>query len=84
MQHFIQGFLPASFNNIWLTNEERRAEEMQHRILRNNNLNFLYLFVRLLSSLSKHPLVNLPKTWLEFSNENIKILRIKNWIQNRT
>ena len=63
------------FSNIWLTNEERRAEEMHHCILRNNNL--LYVpFVRL-STLSKHPLDNLPKTWLDFNNENIKILRNK-------
>ena len=62
-----------SFSNIWLTNEERRAEEMHHCILRNNNL--LYVpFVRI-STLSKHPLVNLPKTWLDFNYENIKILR---------
>ena len=48
---------------------------MHHCILRNNNL--LYVpFVRL-STLSKHPLDNLPKTWLDFNNENIKILRNK-------
>ena len=75
MQHYIQVFLPVSFSNIWLTNEERRAEEMHHCILRNNNL--LYVpFVRL-STLSKHPLDNLPKTWLDFNNGNIKILRNK-------
>ena len=66
MQHFIQGFLPASFNSVWLTNEERRPEDMQRRILRNND----QLFVPF--SLSKHPLRNFPKTWLEF-----KILRNK-------
>ena len=27
--------------------------------------------------LSKHPLINFPKTWLEFNCENIKILRNK-------
>ena len=74
MQHFIQGFLPASFNNVWLTNEERRPED-QHRILRNND-QLSVPFTRL-SSLTKHPLINFPKTWLEFSNENIKILRNK-------
>ena len=74
MQHYIQGFLPVSFNNIWLTNEERRAED-HHRILRNNNELFVP-FVRL-SSLLKHPLIYLPTTWLDFTNENIKILRNK-------
>ena len=94
MQHFIQGFSPASFNSVWLTNEERRPEDMQRRILRNND----QLFVPF--SLSKHPLIsflfhsqgyllscgevrlirpliNFPKTWLEFNCENIKILRNK-------
>ena len=48
---------------------------MHHRILRNNN-QLSVPFVRL-STLSKHPLVNLHKTWLEFCNKNIKILRNK-------
>ena len=74
MQHYIQGFLPVSFNNIWLTNEERRAED-HHRILRNKNELFVP-YVRL-SSLLKHPLIYLPTTWLDFTNENIKILRNK-------
>ena len=75
MQHFTQGFLPISFNGVWLTNEERRTEDLQQRILHNNDQLFVP-FTRL-SSLSKHPLINFPKTWLEFNNENIKILRNK-------
>ena len=43
--------------------------------VRNNNL--LSVPSVRLYTLSKHPLVNLPKTWLEFSNENIKTLRNK-------
>ena len=73
MQHFTQGFLPISFNNVWTTNEERRAEI--HHILRNSS-DLTIPFTRL-ASLSKHPFVNLPKTWIEFKNENIKILRNK-------
>ena len=68
MQHFIQGFLPVSFNGVWLTNEERRPEDMQRRSA------FCAIHKVILS---KHPLINFPKTWLEFSNENIKILRNK-------
>ena len=48
---------------------------MQRRILRNNDQLFVP-FTRL-PSLSKHPLINFPKTWLEFNCENIKILRNK-------
>ena len=74
MQHYIQGFLPALFDSVWLTNEERRPEDIQ-RILRNSN-QLAIPFTRLVS-LSKHPFVNLPKTWIDFTNENIKIIRNK-------
>ena len=74
MQNFVQGFLPISFNNVWVTNEERRPEN-SHHILRNSSA-LTIPFTRLSTS-SKHPLVNLPKTWIEFNNENIKILRNK-------
>ena len=35
MQNFVQGFLPISFNNVWVTNEERRPDN-SHHILRNS------------------------------------------------
>jgi len=74
MQRFKQGFLPSSFINTWATNEERRGD-LQRHILRNNDL--LYIpFARLSSSL-KQPLFNLPKTWLDFPEENVKIIRNK-------
>ena len=65
---------PISFNNVWVTNEERRPDN-SHHILRNSSA-LTIPFTRLSTS-SKHPLVNLPKTWIEFNNENIKILRNK-------
>ena len=74
MQNFIQGFLPVSFNNVWVTNEDRRPED-SHHVLRNSSA-LTVPFTRL-STLSKHPLVNLPKTWIEFKNENVKILKNK-------
>ena len=74
MQHYIQGFLPALFDSVWLTNEERRPEDIQ-RILRNSN-QLAIPFTRLVS-LSEHPFINLPKTWIDFTNENIKIIRNK-------
>ena len=33
IQHYIQCFLPVSFNGFWLTNEERRPEDMQQHTL---------------------------------------------------
>ena len=74
MQNFVQGFLPISFNNVWITNEDRRPEN-SHHVLRNSEA-LTIPFTRL-SSLIKHPFVNLPKTWIEFKNENVKILRNK-------
>ena len=74
MQYYIQGFLPSIFDSVWLRNEERRPEDIQ-RILRNSN-QLAVPFTRLVS-LSKHPYINLPKTWTDFSHENIKIIRNK-------
>ena len=74
MQRYVQGFLPSSFNNIWLTNAERRNEDL--RIILRNSENLSIPFSRLSSS-AKQPLINLPKSWINFKNENIKILRNK-------
>ena len=74
MQHFIQGFLPISFNNVWSTNEERRSENSRHILSNSDELTIP--FTRL-ATLIKHPFINLPKTWIEFKNENVKILRNK-------
>ena len=74
MQYFIQGFLPISFNNVWSTNEERRSENSRY-ILRNSD-ELTIPFTRL-ATLIKHPFINLPKSWIEFKNENVKILRNK-------
>ena len=74
MQNYKQGFLPSSFNNTWLTNLERRNEDIQIT-LRNDQL-LTVPFVRLTSS-TKQPLYLLPKTWIEFTNENVKIIRNK-------
>jgi hypothetical protein len=75
MQRYIQGFLPVSFNEIWLTNAARQVHDTLPRILRNSeNLNIP--FARLSSSM-KQPLVNLPKMWSNFDNEEIKIIRNK-------
>ena len=74
MQHYHQGYLPSSFDKTWTTNEQRREEEL--RIVLRNSESLHIPFVRLTSS-TKQPLVNLPKTWSLFSNEDIKILRNK-------
>ena len=74
MQQYKQGFLPPSFNDTWITNAERRNDDI-HIILRNDQ-NLSMPFSRLSSS-ARQPLINLPKTWIEFNNETIKIVRNK-------
>jgi hypothetical protein len=75
MHRYIQGFLPISFKDVWLTNEARRNQENINIILRNSeNLNIP--FARLSSSI-RQPFVLLPKLWSGFENEEIKIVRNK-------
>ena len=76
MPHFTQGFLQIAFNNVWTTNEARRAEDIR-QILRNSNSSDLAIPFTRLASLTKHPFIHLPKTWIEFKNENVKIFRNK-------
>jgi hypothetical protein len=74
MQFYTQGFLPISFNNVWVNNASRYQNEFVLQL--RNRENILIPFARLTSSLSQ-PLVNLPRTWCQFPNENIKIIRNK-------
>jgi len=74
MQHYKQGFLPNSFDNTWITNQERRNKDIQIT-LRNDQL-LTIPFVRLSSSMNQ-PLFKLPRLWLDFKDENVKIIRNK-------
>ncbi len=70
-----QGYLPVAFDGVWTTNLVRRGGDQQDRILRNSeNLNIP--FARLSFSL-KQPLINLPKSWILFEEESIKIIQNK-------
>jgi hypothetical protein len=72
MQNFIHGHLPSSFSNLWSTAKERRISAF---VLRNGN--FLDIPFTRLSSSESQPWVKLPKTWEEFSEEDIKIISDK-------
>jgi len=72
MQRFKQGFLPVSFNDTWTSNNFRRDSNFE--ICLRNETDFSVPFARLSSS-EKRPLVNLPRTWQDFPDESIKILR---------
>ena len=75
MQHYKQGFLPTAFDGVWITNQARRREDQLTIILRNNE-NFNIPFARLAFSF-RQPLINLPKTWINFQDESLKIIRDK-------
>ncbi len=78
MQRYRQGFLPTAFNRVWLTNEERSNNQNQEvRIVLRNHQN-LWIPAHRLTSSAKQPLIKLPKTWIEFTQEDIKIIRNKN------
>ena len=72
MQRFKQGFLPVLFNSTWATNNFRRNENYEISLRNENDFNIP--FARLASS-DKRPLINLPKTWEDFHEESIKIIR---------
>ena len=72
MQKFTQGFLPESFNNVWVTNRIRRADQ-DHIELRNDN--DLFIPYARLTSTEKLPLVAFPKIWSAFPDERIKFIR---------
>ena len=74
MQKFKQGFVPSSFNQTWSDNRIRRGDQFEISLRNENLLNIP--FARL-SSTIKLPLVNLPRTWENFQNESIKIIRNK-------
>jgi hypothetical protein len=72
MQKFKQGLLPSSFENVWLTNLIRREGSSEITLRNQDQLNIP--FARLSSS-GRQNLVNLPKIWESFNNEDIKIIR---------
>lgn len=74
MQHYLQGFLPISFNNTWTLNVARRHENFQLQLRNDEEIDIP--FARL-SLTDRQPLSRIPRTWLEFQNENIKIIRNK-------
>ena len=72
VQRFIQGFLPSSFNNIWIKNEARRAENVS-MVLRNHDEFFIP--TSRLKTFESFPLYSFPKLWVNFPDENIKFIR---------
>jgi hypothetical protein len=74
VQRFIQGFLPTSLNNTWITNAVRREEDYQLELC--NDADLYVPFART-ALVERQPLTKFPKTWHEFPNENVKYIRNK-------
>ena len=72
MQKFTQGFLPSSFNELWVTNRIRRADQDHVELRNNDDINIP--FARLAST-ERLPLTSFPRLWSAFSDERIKFIR---------
>jgi hypothetical protein len=72
MQKFTQGFLPSSFDDVWISNKIRRAGQEQVELRNNDDINIP--FARLCST-QRQPLTGFPKIWASFPDERIKFIR---------
>ena len=72
MQKFTQGFLPASFNEVWVTNAIRRADQDHVELRNDDDINIP--FARLTST-ERQPLSSFPRIWSQFPDEQIKFTR---------
>jgi hypothetical protein len=74
MQHFIQDFLPDSFNNMWFLNAYSRNSEF-HIALRNDDI--IDVPFAGTSLTERQSLTRISKAWCDFTCEEIKIIRNK-------
>ena len=72
MQRFVQGFLPVSFTNVWITNRVRRQGQAQIELRDDDNMFIPFVHLK---SLTLHPLIFFPKIWEQFPDESIKFIR---------
>jgi NMD protein affecting ribosome stability and mRNA decay len=72
MQRFIQGHLPPSFNNVWVTNEARRNETVSMSL---RNSDDFFVPVSRLKSYENMPLYSFPKAWSLLTDHSITIIR---------
>jgi len=72
MQKFTQGFLPVSFNDVWVTNRIRRVGQEHVELRNNDDLNIPYAR---LTSTERQPLCNFPRMWTTFPDDQIKFIR---------
>jgi hypothetical protein len=73
VQQFKQGLLPTAFESTWVANSEKRTEDQP--ALRNED--DFYLLLAKSNSIELMPLFSFPKTWNEFPDAQIKVIRAK-------
>ena len=73
MHRYIIHEVPASFNNMWMRNEERRRQ--QDIFLRNQEE--FYVQPTRLTTTDNFPLALFPRLWNNFSEESIKNIASK-------
>lgn len=73
MHKYTQGFLPISFNNIWINNATRH----QDLVLQLRNYQALYVPPARLKTTENHPYHSFPRSWATFDNHDIKLQREK-------
>jgi hypothetical protein len=73
MQQFVNGFLPNSYDNEWLTNASIRGEDLP--LLRNQD--DLHIPFSRVNYVERLPLIVFPKLWSNFSTLEIKFIRDK-------
>ena len=76
MQRYIQGFLPTTFDNTWITNAARRGQGGEFAVLRNDG--DLYIPPARTAQTESHPLTNFPRTWVTMAGESADICFIRN------
>jgi hypothetical protein len=72
MQRFVQGHLPPSFNNIWITNEARRSETVSMSL---RNHEEFFIPVSRLKNLENMPLYSFPKAWSLLTDHSLNSIR---------
>ena len=70
MNSYSNGILPKALYPTWISNQERRGEDL-HANLRNNN--DLYVPLARTTTTSRLPLCEFPRIWNSFEDESIKL-----------
>lgn len=80
MQRFVQGFLPFSFNDTWVTRAAFRGFDAP-MVLRNSE--DLYIPFARLTQTSHLPYFSFPRLWVNFDLPNLTIIRDKLEFNNK-